>query len=152
MVPYGQYHFFEWIYEVGQETGLKLVHQNSRIVPFDKTPTQSSGNLKKVNSAPHKLQGEWVKAFSDDFWEWVDKRYLWLFSSCQTIPEITAPEVRTHSPQSFWSGELDESWLKLEKTRPAFSSLCLIVLIGKHRLNVSSHPRHWSSFLCLRAI
>ena len=64
MVPYEQYHFFEWIYEVGQETGLKLVHQNSRIVPFDKTPTQSSGNLKKVNSAPHKLQGEWVQAFS----------------------------------------------------------------------------------------
>ena len=64
MVPYGQYHFFEWIYEVGKETRLKLVHQNSRIVPFDKTPTQSSGNLKKVNSAPHKLQGEWVQAFS----------------------------------------------------------------------------------------
>ena len=55
MVLYGQYHFFEWIYEVGQETGLKFVHQNSRIVPFDKTPTQSTGNLKKVNSAPHKL-------------------------------------------------------------------------------------------------
>ena len=52
------------IYEVGQETGLKFVHQNSRIVPFDKTPTQSTGNLKKVNSAPHKLQGEWVQAFS----------------------------------------------------------------------------------------
>ena len=52
------------IYEVGQETGLKFVHQNSRIVPFDKTPTQSTGNLKKVNSASHKLQGEWVQAFS----------------------------------------------------------------------------------------
>ena len=52
------------IYEVGQETGLKFVHQNSRIVPFDKTPTQSTGNLEKVNSAPHKLQGEWVQAFS----------------------------------------------------------------------------------------
>jgi len=64
MVPYGQYDFFEWIYEVGQETGLKFVHQNSRIVPFDKTPTQSTGKLKKVNSAPHKLQGEWVQAFS----------------------------------------------------------------------------------------
>ena len=64
MVPYGQYHFFEWIYEVGQETGLKFVHQNSRIVPFDKTPTHSTGNLKKVNSTSHKLQGEWVQAFS----------------------------------------------------------------------------------------
>lgn len=52
MVLYGQYHFFEWIYEVGQETGLKFVHQNSLIVPFDKTPTPSLQATSK-RSIPH---------------------------------------------------------------------------------------------------
>lgn len=55
MVLYGQYHFFEWIYEVAKETGLNFVHQNSPIVPFDKTPTQSPGNLKKASSPLQKI-------------------------------------------------------------------------------------------------
>ena len=45
-------------YEVGQKSGSKFVPQNSRLVQFDSTLTQSY--VQPQNSPIQKLRGEWV--------------------------------------------------------------------------------------------